>query len=88
MWKHMMEKIKSRFSDWKWSLLTLEGRFTLLKSVICSLSIFWLSFNKVSVNIWRDIEKVQKKICMGRQGGFVGFIGIKCVNQTVYEALW
>ncbi|KAI5440895.1 hypothetical protein KIW84_010384 [Lathyrus oleraceus] len=27
MWKHMMDKVKSIFFDWKWSLLTLEGRY-------------------------------------------------------------
>ncbi|XP_058784149.1 uncharacterized protein LOC131658919 [Vicia villosa] len=40
----ILSKIKSRLLDWKARILSFGGRLTLLKSVLCSLSIFMLSF--------------------------------------------
>jgi len=45
-WKPSVEKIKSRLSKWRGRILSMAGRVCLLKVVINSLSLFYLSFLK------------------------------------------
>nr|GEY97351.1 RNA-directed DNA polymerase, eukaryota, reverse transcriptase zinc-binding domain protein [Tanacetum cinerariifolium] len=45
-WKEVVDKVLSRLSRWKMNLLSIGGRFTLLKSVLGSMPIFHMSIFK------------------------------------------
>lgn len=61
----LLGNIKDKVSFWKGRILSIGGRITLLKSVICSLSIFWFYFFKAPAKIWKEIEKIQQSFSWG-----------------------
>lgn len=65
VWKQLVEKIKSRLSTWKDNFLSQRGRLTLINSVLNSLPIFFLSFFKAHVSVWKEIERVHRDFFWG-----------------------
>lgn len=61
----LLGNIKDKLAFWKGRILSIGGRITLLKSVICSLSIFWFYFFKGPAKIWKEIEKIQQSFSWG-----------------------
>ncbi|GKA46359.1 RNA-directed DNA polymerase, eukaryota, reverse transcriptase zinc-binding domain protein [Tanacetum coccineum] len=56
-WKVLIDRFKARLSGWKANLLSIGGRLTLIKSVLGSLGIYYLSIFKAS-----EAVKVVKSI--------------------------
>ncbi|GJZ24831.1 RNA-directed DNA polymerase, eukaryota [Tanacetum coccineum] len=55
-WKEAIDKVASRLSKWKMRALSIGGRLTLLKSVLGSIPIFYMSiyrFPRVSLRSWK-----------------------------------
>ncbi|XP_058727126.1 uncharacterized protein LOC131598556 [Vicia villosa] len=50
-WNPLLEKLKKRLLSWKNRFLNFGGRITLIKSILCSLSIFTMSFFRMPVVI-------------------------------------
>nr|GEZ77055.1 RNA-directed DNA polymerase, eukaryota, reverse transcriptase zinc-binding domain protein [Tanacetum cinerariifolium] len=59
-WKTLLDKFDSRLSKWKAKLLFIGGRLTLIKSVLGSLGIYYLSIFKVPDIILKTLEKKHK----------------------------
>ena len=57
-WQPLMDRIKSRLSGWKSRNLSLGGRLVLLKSVLSSLPLYFLSFFKAPADIISSIESL------------------------------
>ncbi|KEH15928.1 potassium transporter-like protein, putative, partial [Medicago truncatula] len=57
-WQPMIDRIKSRLSGWKSTNLSLGGRLVLLKSVLSSLLVYFLSFFKAPACIISSIESI------------------------------
>jgi len=57
-WKHLVEMVKSRLGRWKSRNLSLGGRLVLLKSILSSLSVFFLSFFKAPAGIIISLESI------------------------------
>jgi len=57
-WQPLIDRIKSRLLGWKSKNLSLGGRLVLLKSVLSSLPIYFLSFFKAPVGIISSIESI------------------------------
>ncbi|GJW79943.1 RNA-directed DNA polymerase, eukaryota, reverse transcriptase zinc-binding domain protein [Tanacetum coccineum] len=55
--KTLLDKFDSRLSKWKAKLLSIGGRLTLIKSVLGSLGIYYLSIFKVSDIVLKTLEK-------------------------------
>lgn len=55
-WKRMVDRIINRLSNWKCKFLSLSGRLVFLKSILSSLSDYFLSFFKVPAGIIFFIE--------------------------------
>ncbi|XP_058746294.1 uncharacterized protein LOC131619187 [Vicia villosa] len=67
-WNVILNKLKSRLLDWKVRLLSFGGRLTLLKSVLCSLSIFMLSFYNALKKVLMEISRLQSNFLWGGVG--------------------
>ncbi|PWA40160.1 RNA-directed DNA polymerase, eukaryota, Reverse transcriptase zinc-binding domain protein [Artemisia annua] len=55
-WTPVVETIKNRLSSWKANTLSMGGRMTLIKSVLSSLPIYYLSLYKAPCNVVDQIE--------------------------------
>nr|GEX85332.1 putative ribonuclease H protein At1g65750 family [Tanacetum cinerariifolium] len=56
-WKILVDKFHSKLSSWKASLLSFGGRLTLIKSVLGSLGIYYLSLFKSPEAVLKSLEK-------------------------------
>jgi hypothetical protein len=57
-WRPLVDRIKSRLSGWKSKNLSFGGRLVLLKSVLSSLPVYFLSFFKAPAGIISSIESL------------------------------
>jgi len=57
-WQPLIDRIKSRLSGWKSRNLTLGGHLVLIKSVMSSLPVYFLSFFKAPACIISSIEYI------------------------------
>ncbi|XP_028121359.1 uncharacterized protein LOC114318621 [Camellia sinensis] len=58
-WKPVLDKFKGKLSGWKKRILSFAGRLTLIKSVLSSLSIFYLSLFKMPKCVIKKVDKIQ-----------------------------
>jgi len=75
-WSPLVEKIRSKLNAWKGRYLTVPGRIYLIKFVFTSLPLFYLSFFKAPVFVYKTITNIQKKNSMvlgeGKQNYILG----------------
>nr|KYP35530.1 Retrovirus-related Pol polyprotein LINE-1 [Cajanus cajan] len=64
-WHPVIEKVKKRLSRWKCTTLSFGGRIALLKSVLHSIPIYFLSFFKAPKGIISSIESLFKSSVTG-----------------------
>nr|KYP35531.1 Putative ribonuclease H protein At1g65750 family [Cajanus cajan] len=64
-WHPVIEKVKKRLSRWKCTTLSFGGRIALLKSVLHSIPIYFLSFFKAPKGIISSIESLFKSFLWG-----------------------
>jgi len=77
-WQPLIDRIKSRLSGWKSRNLSLGGCLVLLKSVLSSLPVYFLSFFKAPAGIISSIEFIFNCFffwgVVRRLGKFLGLI--------------
>ena len=59
-WTPVLETIQNRLASWKAKTLSIGGRLTLVKSVLSSLPIYYLSLYKAPVAVMDQIEGLMK----------------------------
>lgn len=64
-WSQLIAKLKRRLSSWTCRSLNLGGRITLLKFVLCIISVFQLSFYRPPLAICKEIIKIQNLFLWG-----------------------
>jgi len=81
-WEPVIEKVKARLSAWKGKCLSFAGRVCLIKSVLTSIPLFYLSFYKAPTSVCNKISSIQRSFLMGQrsQTYFLGKAG-KCVQN-------
>ena len=57
-WKPVVDRIVARLSSWNHKFLSFGGRLTLLKSVLSSLPVYFLSFFKAPTGIISPLESI------------------------------
>jgi hypothetical protein len=61
----MLDSIRKRLGSWGNKYISLGGRIVLINAVLNSLPIFFLSFLKMPVKIWREVVRIQRKFLWG-----------------------
>src|SRR4051812_31440764 len=64
-WTPLLNNFRRKLNSWKGRFLSFGGRITLLKSVLSTLSIFYLSFYKAPKKIIGEINKLQSNFLWG-----------------------
>jgi len=59
-WKPVVDRIISHMSNWKCNHLSMDGRLIVLKFVMSSLPVYFLSFFKAHTSIISSIESIFK----------------------------
>ena len=68
-WKPVIKNIQSRLATWKARTLSRAGRLTLIKSVINSLPVYYMSMFKMPTSIAMKIVKLQRSFFWGGANG-------------------
>nr|GEZ18080.1 RNA-directed DNA polymerase, eukaryota [Tanacetum cinerariifolium] len=64
-WDDIISKLNSRLSEWKVKTLSIGGRLMLLKSVLGSTPIYWMSLYKVPKSVLNSMEAIHRNFLMG-----------------------
>jgi hypothetical protein len=54
---------------WANKFISLGGRITLLNSVLNAIPIFYLSYLKILISVWKKIRRLQREFLWGGRGG-------------------
>jgi hypothetical protein len=60
-WKPMLEVIRSRLGAWGNKFLSFGGRIVLVNAVLNAIPIYYLSYLMMSVKVWKEVVKIQRK---------------------------
>ncbi|GMP84262.1 hypothetical protein CsSME_00037854 [Camellia sinensis var. sinensis] len=64
-WDPIVKKFKLRLATWKRKHLSFGGRLTLIKSMLSSLPVYYLSLFKMHVSVIKELESIQAKLLWG-----------------------
>ena len=64
-WQGFVDRFQTKLSSWKASLLSIGGRLTLIKSILGSIGIYYMSIFKVPVCIINRLESIRAKFFWG-----------------------
>jgi hypothetical protein len=64
-WEPMLNTIRGRLGNWGNKHVSLGGRLILLNSVLSAIPIFFLSYLKMPVKVWKEVVKIQRKFLWG-----------------------
>ncbi|XP_071694663.1 uncharacterized protein [Rutidosis leptorrhynchoides] len=67
-WNPIVEKIKSRLSDWKMRTMSFGGRVVLIKSILNSLSLYYFSIFRAPPRVLKILESVRRNFFWGGTG--------------------
>ncbi|GJU60451.1 RNA-directed DNA polymerase, eukaryota, reverse transcriptase zinc-binding domain protein [Tanacetum coccineum] len=67
-WSTIIDRFKSKLSSWKANLLSIGGRLTLIKFVLGSLGIYYMSLFKVSELILKALKRLRAEFFLGSGG--------------------
>nr|GEX60484.1 RNA-directed DNA polymerase, eukaryota, reverse transcriptase zinc-binding domain protein [Tanacetum cinerariifolium] len=68
-WDEVVEKVTSRLSRWKMKTLSIGGRLTLIKSVLGSIPMFYISIFKVPSSVLQRLESIRSHFFKGHDLG-------------------
>jgi hypothetical protein len=68
-WEPLVQSLRKRLGGWTNRFVSLGGRITLLNSVLNAIPIFYLSFIKIPVKVWKSIKRIQREFLWGGRGG-------------------
>jgi len=57
-WEPIMDKVKARLSAWRGKCLSLAGRVCLIRSVLTSIPLFYLSFFIAPISVCHKISSI------------------------------
>ncbi|CAL5388524.1 unnamed protein product [Camellia sinensis] len=64
-WQPVVEKFKKKLASWKRRFLSFAGKLTLVKSVLSSLPLYFLSIFKMPVGVAKTIDRIQSNFLWG-----------------------
>ncbi|CAL5380958.1 unnamed protein product [Camellia sinensis] len=64
-WKPILDKIKVRLAGWKRRVMSYAGRVTMIKSVLSSLPVYYLSLFKMPECVAKSVDRLQASFLWG-----------------------
>ncbi|GMQ09292.1 hypothetical protein CsSME_00052717 [Camellia sinensis var. sinensis] len=64
-WKPIVDRVKVKLASWKRRFLSLAGRLTLIKAVLSSLPVYYLSLFKMPEGVAKELDKIQAAFLWG-----------------------
>ncbi|CAL5387765.1 unnamed protein product [Camellia sinensis] len=64
-WKLVVDRVKVKLASWKRRFLSLAGRLTLIKAVLSSLPVYYLSLFKMPEGVAKELDKIQAAFLWG-----------------------
>ncbi|MCI00244.1 LINE-1 reverse transcriptase like [Trifolium medium] len=64
-WEPVIEVLHNRLNSWKNRFVSLGGRVILINSVLAAIPIFYLSFMKMPIKVWKRIVAIQRNFLWG-----------------------
>lgn len=61
-WNPLVNLLTRRLHSWKHKYVSLGGRMVLLNYVLNDIPIFFLSFLKMSVKVWKNLVRLQRSL--------------------------
>ncbi|KAJ9552562.1 hypothetical protein OSB04_016607 [Centaurea solstitialis] len=71
-WKVVIEKMRNKLASWKAKTMSFDGRLTLVKSVLGSLVLYYLSLFRAPRGVLIELERLRSRFFWGGGGGDVG----------------
>jgi hypothetical protein len=64
-WEPLLNTLRGRLRSWGSKHVSLGGRIVLINAVLNAILIFYLSFMKMPVKVWKEAVKIQRKFLWG-----------------------
>ncbi|MCH82343.1 LINE-1 reverse transcriptase like, partial [Trifolium medium] len=64
-WEPMLNVIRGRLGAWGNKYVSLGGRIVLINAVLSDIPIFYLSYLKMPVRVWKEVVKIQRRFLWG-----------------------
>ncbi|CAJ2638160.1 unnamed protein product [Trifolium pratense] len=64
-WEPMLDVIRRRLASWGNKYVSLGGRIVLINSVLDAIPIFYLTYMKMPMKVWRELVKIQRVFLWG-----------------------
>jgi hypothetical protein len=68
-WEPMIEALRKRLGVWSNKYVSLGGRIVLLNAVLNAIPIFFLSFMKIPIVVWKKVRRIQRDFLWGNRSG-------------------
>jgi hypothetical protein len=66
-WEPLISSLRKRLGNWNNKFVSLGGRIVLLNSVLNAIPIFYLSYLKIPIQVWKKVTKIQRDFLWGEQ---------------------
>jgi hypothetical protein len=67
-WEPLLVSLRKRLGLWANKYVSLGGHIVLLNSVLNSIPIFYLSYMKIPVHVWKQVRRIQREFLWGCRG--------------------
>ncbi|KEH37841.1 transmembrane protein, putative [Medicago truncatula] len=64
-WEPLLESLRNKLNSWGNKHVSLGGRVVLLNAVLNAIPIFYLSFFKLPVRVWKKVVRIQREFLWG-----------------------
>ena len=66
-WQPVIDRVQSRLNNWKGTCISRAGRVILIKAVLQSLPLYYLSLFKLPIKVAQEINKIQRRFLWSGQ---------------------
>ncbi|GJV54206.1 putative RNA-directed DNA polymerase, eukaryota, reverse transcriptase zinc-binding domain protein [Tanacetum coccineum] len=88
-WQPLIDRFRAKLSAWKASTLSIGGRLTLIKSVLGSLGIYYMSIFKCSDSVINSFEAMRASFFLGGSEEIKKMTWVKWENVLAsFDSLW
>jgi hypothetical protein len=68
-WEPLLESLRKRLGVWSNKYVSFGGRIVLLNAVLNAILVFYLSYLKIPVQVWKKVRRIQREFLWGARTG-------------------